>query len=391
MQWDGIQLNRSGTAAGNPWWMRGTFNGGKAAARKASNSVSTGVRRKISGSTRACSSPTRNSPRTPSLRTATSKLEHDRDRLAGSRLGPRPARHRLRRRRRLHRGERRAVRLHARLPADRLVAQRVPASTATRSPSASARCTSRRRDSTAILAFDLDRASSAGQCTCSRTSSASRAVPSTRARIDGPLHAQQAAPEQRALHAGRHVLSPASRPAACCSSTAVRLQMAVELPPGTHNARPFRDGVLFNDTEADRAALCGRAATASRIAPSRCRASTRQRLHESRRWTQSGVARPGFARGLARAVRHASSRADRPLRRSPSTTWPRTSALLSVNLTLDVRNAIHGLEPSGRSELSQPGVADRCPAAARRCPPSIVLPRARGDSRSAASSRARRV
>jgi outer membrane receptor protein involved in Fe transport len=30
MEWDGIQLNRSGSAAGNPWWMRGTFNGGKA-------------------------------------------------------------------------------------------------------------------------------------------------------------------------------------------------------------------------------------------------------------------------------------------------------------------------------------------------------------------------
>jgi outer membrane receptor protein involved in Fe transport len=30
MQWNDIQLNRSGSTAGNPWWMRGTFNGGKA-------------------------------------------------------------------------------------------------------------------------------------------------------------------------------------------------------------------------------------------------------------------------------------------------------------------------------------------------------------------------
>ncbi len=30
MEWEDIQLNRSGTSAGNPWWMRGTFNGGKA-------------------------------------------------------------------------------------------------------------------------------------------------------------------------------------------------------------------------------------------------------------------------------------------------------------------------------------------------------------------------
>jgi outer membrane receptor protein involved in Fe transport len=30
MEWSDIQLNRSGSTAGNPWWMRGTFNGGKA-------------------------------------------------------------------------------------------------------------------------------------------------------------------------------------------------------------------------------------------------------------------------------------------------------------------------------------------------------------------------
>ena len=32
--------------------------------------------------------------------------------------------------------------------------------------------------------------------------------------------------------------------------TGERIVMWVELPPGTHNARPFRNGVLFNDTEA---------------------------------------------------------------------------------------------------------------------------------------------
>ena len=36
------------------------------------------------------------------------------------------------------------------------------------------------------------------------------------------------------------------------------IQMAVELPPGSHNARPFRDGVLFNDTEADLLRYAGR-------------------------------------------------------------------------------------------------------------------------------------
>jgi len=37
-----------------------------------------------------------------------------------------------------------------------------------------------------------------------------------------------------------------------------QIQMAAELPPGTHNARPFRDGVLFNDTEANVLRYAGR-------------------------------------------------------------------------------------------------------------------------------------
>ena len=36
------------------------------------------------------------------------------------------------------------------------------------------------------------------------------------------------------------------------------VRMAAELPPGSHNARPFRDGVLFNDTEANAVRYAGR-------------------------------------------------------------------------------------------------------------------------------------
>ena len=56
-----------------------------------------------------------------------------------------------------------------------------------------------------------------------------------------------------------------------------RVQMSVELPPGTHNAQPFRDGVLFNDTEADALRYTGRgegredrALKVPRYAPMRC-------------------------------------------------------------------------------------------------------------------------
>ncbi len=40
MEWDDIQLNRSGSTAGNPWWMRGTFNGGKAEQKGVELSIS---------------------------------------------------------------------------------------------------------------------------------------------------------------------------------------------------------------------------------------------------------------------------------------------------------------------------------------------------------------
>jgi hypothetical protein len=118
------------------------------------------------------------------------------------------------------------------------------------------------------------------------------------------------------------------------------VQMAVELPPGTHNARPFRDGVLFNDTEAKALRYAGRDGSEDRAM------STPAYPVESllnREMDQSGLARQGFARGLAilsdTLVAGGSS---------PSTVTvydlARNVRALSVNLTMDVRNAIHGLE-----------------------------------------------
>ena len=119
------------------------------------------------------------------------------------------------------------------------------------------------------------------------------------------------------------------------------IQMAVELPAGTHNARPFRDGVLFNDTEADGVRYSGRGEgledrtlPVPRYDPGALR---------NRDLDQSEVARQGFARGLcvlSDAVVAGGS--------SPSTVSVYDLAAnrltLSVNLSMDVRNAIHGLE-----------------------------------------------
>jgi hypothetical protein len=119
------------------------------------------------------------------------------------------------------------------------------------------------------------------------------------------------------------------------------IQMAVELPPGTHNARPFRDGVLFNDTEANLLRYAGRGDggedRAMRV-PTYPDESLLNRDMDG-----SGIARQGFARGLAvlsdTLVAGGSS---------PSTVTvydlARNERALSVNLTMDIRNAIHGLE-----------------------------------------------
>ncbi len=119
------------------------------------------------------------------------------------------------------------------------------------------------------------------------------------------------------------------------------IRMAVELPAGTHNARPFRDGVLFNDTEADSLRYAGRgegredrSLKVPRFAPEKL---VNLDLDESK------VARQGFARGLCvisdTVVAGGSS---------PSTVsvydLAKNERLLAVNLTMDVRNAIHGLE-----------------------------------------------
>lgn len=119
-----------------------------------------------------------------------------------------------------------------------------------------------------------------------------------------------------------------------------RVQMAVELPPGTHNAQPFRDGVLFNDTEADALRYSGRGEGQEDRALKVPRYPPGELTHTG--LDETNIARQGFARGLCvisdTVVAGGSS---------PSTVsvydLRANKRLLSVNLTMDVRNAIHGL------------------------------------------------
>ncbi|MEM9533393.1 MAG: hypothetical protein AAGA23_20900 [Pseudomonadota bacterium] len=109
------------------------------------------------------------------------------------------------------------------------------------------------------------------------------------------------------------------------------------LPEGVHNARPFKDGVLFNDTRSD----------ALRFeSPDKRRAVRLPRfpIHKLTHTdlADSRIARPGFGRGLCvLADEHVAAGS------SPSTLTiydlDKEKPLKVVNLSMDVRNAIHGL------------------------------------------------
>ena len=112
------------------------------------------------------------------------------------------------------------------------------------------------------------------------------------------------------------------------------------LPAGAHNARPYREGVLLNDTENDCVRYVGRDGEniAFKIV------TYDQADIEFASIDQSNIARQGFGRGLCpigdRFVAGGSS---------PSTIslydFDSRQKVGSVNLTMDIRNAIHGLEP----------------------------------------------
>lgn len=120
-----------------------------------------------------------------------------------------------------------------------------------------------------------------------------------------------------------------------------RINVAVELPPGSHNARPFRDGVLFNDSEANALRYAGRGEGVEDRAMRVPKYPPEELTH--READRSGIARQGFARGLCPLSDTVVAGGS-----SPSTISVYDLAgnerLLSVHLTMDVRNAIHGLE-----------------------------------------------
>ena len=117
------------------------------------------------------------------------------------------------------------------------------------------------------------------------------------------------------------------------------LNEVCNIPVGAHNAQPWRDGVLVNDTQSDAVRYSGRDGTNKAI---RIITYPEDEIQFAG-IDDSKIARQGFGRGLC-AIN------DRIIvgGSSPSTVTvydvDNATVLARATLTMDIRNAIHGLE-----------------------------------------------
>ena len=116
------------------------------------------------------------------------------------------------------------------------------------------------------------------------------------------------------------------------------LQRWVRIPVGAHNAQPFRDGVLFNDTEADVVRFASR--IGERVFPVP-RFPEKSLTHLDPQ--DARLARQAFARGLCVVDDETFAAGSSPSTITLHDLRPGGKARMAT-LTHDVRNAIHGLE-----------------------------------------------
>jgi hypothetical protein len=111
------------------------------------------------------------------------------------------------------------------------------------------------------------------------------------------------------------------------------------LPEGTHNAMPFKDGVIFNDTRSDvvRYVAHGEGSKIFKVP------SFKNEDLKFNGIDDSQIARQSFGRGLCIISENIVAAGSSP---STVTLYDIRAGekILAVNLTMDIRNAIHGLE-----------------------------------------------
>jgi hypothetical protein len=117
------------------------------------------------------------------------------------------------------------------------------------------------------------------------------------------------------------------------------LHRAVGLPMGVHNARSFRDGVLFNDTDADVVRFVTRQGHERVFPVPRFPAERLTHVNED----DARLARQAFGRGLCVVSDSLIAAGSSPSTITLHDLEPGAKSRMAT-LTSDVRNAIHGLE-----------------------------------------------
>jgi hypothetical protein len=188
-----------------------------------------------------------------------------------------------------------------------------------------------------ILGFDLDKLQFSWGLQIGKVADGFQAIPFLPGAVNGP-------PQSNELHLNNvHCTSSGlyisgMRTGGLLRYTGKRIEKVCALPPGCHNAQPYRNGVLFNDTAQDQVRFVAVDKQRTFYVPSYDPALlTHTDLDDSK------TARQAFGRGLCdigNGVIAAGS--------SPSTItlhdFESMQTTLSINLTMDIRNAIHGLE-----------------------------------------------
>ena len=190
----------------------------------------------------------------------------------------------------------------------------------------------------AVLGFDLDANRFRWGLHLARDRKGLRGAPFQPARRGGPapgnlLHLNSVFCDSRALYLS------GLRIGGLHAYRGQYIKQVAALPLGTHNARPHRDGLLFNDTEKNLVRFVPREGPhkAFRVPFYNPAHLLRAELGDPR------IARQGFARGLCLIGDSLIAAGS-----SPSTiTLHDLDAMkttLTINLSMDIRNAIHGLE-----------------------------------------------
>ena len=121
--------------------------------------------------------------------------------------------------------------------------------------------------------------------------------------------------------------------------TGLRLRRYARVPYGSHNSRPFRGGVIMNHTATDRIAVLDLRGRELESFPLRTYDESQLQNGE----LSKDLARQAFGRGLALPNENVVVGGSSP---ATITAYqfdpPRT--LKSVNVSIDIRNAVHGLE-----------------------------------------------